>query len=79
MQKVDTCQSGTMPTSVMDQTGEGVDDEHLRRLAKSYLGTGKYYYSKPNHKRLIFKIRPEKIMDILIRRAICFLASSLCG
>ena len=78
MQKVDTCHRDRMPTSVIHQTGEGVV-EHLRRLAKSYLGTGKYYYSKPNHKRVILKIRPEKIMEILIRRAICFLASSLCG
>jgi hypothetical protein len=34
---------------VIDRTTEGAD-EHLKKLAKRYLGIGKYYYRKPNHK-----------------------------
>ena len=40
---------------VIEQTTEGAD-EHLKRLAKRYLGIGKYYYRKPNHKRIILFI-----------------------
>ena len=40
---------------VIEQTTEG-PDEHLKRLAKRYLGIGKYYYRKPNHKRIILFI-----------------------
>src|ERR671914_301964 len=41
---------------VIDQTSEGAD-EHLKKLAKRYLGIGKYYYRKPSHRRIILKIR----------------------
>jgi PPOX class probable F420-dependent enzyme len=51
-------------------------DRHLHRLAKKYLGIGKYYYRKPNHKRVIIKIKPEKIMGISIHPASYFLAYS---
>ena len=60
---------------VIDQTTEGAD-EHLKRLAKKYLGIGKYYYRKPNHKRIIIKIHPEKIMGLSIHPAFYFLAYS---
>jgi PPOX class probable F420-dependent enzyme len=58
---------------VIEQTTEGAD-EHLKRLAKRYLGIGKYYYRKPNHKRIILKIKPEKIMGLSIHPAFYFLA-----
>src|SRR5919202_4506267 len=58
---------------VIEQTTEGAD-EHLKRLAKRYLGIGKYYYRKPNHKRIIIKIQPEKIMGVSIHPAFYFLA-----
>jgi PPOX class probable F420-dependent enzyme len=58
---------------VLDQTSEGAD-EHLKRLAKRYLGIGKYYYRKPTHKRVILKIKPEKIMGLSIHPAFYFLA-----
>jgi PPOX class probable F420-dependent enzyme len=35
---------------VIEQTTEEAD-EHLKRLAKKYLGIGKYYYRKPSHKQ----------------------------
>jgi PPOX class probable F420-dependent enzyme len=60
---------------VVDKTTEGAD-EHLKRLAKRYLGIGKYYYRNPNHKRIIIKIRPEKIMGLSIHPAFYFLAYS---
>jgi PPOX class probable F420-dependent enzyme len=60
---------------VIEQTTEGAD-EHLKRLAKKYLGIGKYYYRKPKHKRTIIKIQPEKIMGLSIHPAFYFLAYS---
>ncbi len=60
---------------VVEQTSEGAD-EHLKKLAKRYLGIGKYYYRKPNHKRVIVKIKPEKIMGLSIHPAFYFLAYS---
>jgi PPOX class probable F420-dependent enzyme len=60
---------------IVEQTTEGAD-EHLKKLAKRYLGIGKYYYRKPNHKRVILKIKPEKIMGLSIHPAFYFLAYS---
>jgi PPOX class probable F420-dependent enzyme len=60
---------------VVEQTSEGAD-EHLKKLAKRYLGIGKYYYRKPNHKRIILKMKPEKIMGLSIHPAFYFLAYS---
>jgi hypothetical protein len=58
---------------IIEQTTEGAD-EHLKRLAKRYLGIGRYYYRKPNHKLIILKIKPEKITGISIHPAFYFLA-----
>ena len=60
---------------VIDQTTEGAD-EHLKKLAKRYLGIGKYYYREPNRKRVILKIRPEKATGLSIHPAFYFLAYS---
>jgi PPOX class probable F420-dependent enzyme len=60
---------------VVEQTTEGAD-EHLKKLAKRYLGIGKYYYRRPNHKRVILKLKPEKIMGLSIHPAFYFLAYS---
>jgi PPOX class probable F420-dependent enzyme len=60
---------------VVEQCTEGAD-EHLKGLAKKYLGIGRYYYRKPNHKRIILKIHPEKIMGLSIHPAFYFLAYS---
>jgi PPOX class probable F420-dependent enzyme len=45
---------------VIEQIKEGAD-EHTDRLAKKYLGMDKYPYRSPNEKRVILKIKPEKI------------------
>lgn len=60
---------------VVEQTNKGAD-EHLKSLARKYLGIGKYYYRKPNHKRIIIKIKPERIMGLSIHPAFYFLAYS---
>jgi hypothetical protein len=60
---------------VIEQTAEGAD-EHLKRLAKKYLGIGRYYYRKPDHKRIILRIKAEKIMGLSIHPAFYFLAYS---
>ena len=60
---------------VIEQTTDGAD-EHLKKLAIRYLGIGKYYYRKPNHNRIILKVKPEKIMGLSIHPAFYFLAYS---
>ena len=60
---------------VIEQAAEGAD-EHLKKLAKKYLGMGRYYYRKPSHKRIILKIKPEKLMGLSIHPAFYFLAYS---
>jgi PPOX class probable F420-dependent enzyme len=63
----------SMKGKVVDITSDGAD-EHLHKLAKKYLGIGKYYYRKPNQQRVIIKIKPEKVMGITIHPAFLFLA-----
>jgi PPOX class probable F420-dependent enzyme len=49
----------------IEQTNEGAD-EHIDKLAKKYLGVDKYPMRSPNEKRIIVKIKPEKIFYISI-------------
>jgi PPOX class probable F420-dependent enzyme len=49
----------------IEQTNEGAD-EHIDKLAKKYLGVDKYPMRSPNEKRIIVKIKPEKISHISI-------------
>ena len=65
----------SMKGKVVDITMNDADN-HLHKLAKKYLGIGKYYYRKPSQKRVIIKIKPEKIMGISIHPAFYFLAYS---
>ena len=58
---------------VIEQATDGAD-EHLKRLAKKYLGLGRYYYRRPKHRRIILKIKPEKTMCLSIHPAFYFLA-----
>ena len=60
---------------VIEQTTAGAD-QHLHKLAKKYLGIGKYYYRTPKDKRIILKIKPEKIMGLSLHPAFYFLAYS---
>ena len=45
---------------VVEQTTEGAD-EHIDKLAKKYLGKEKYPYRSSSEKRVILKIRPERV------------------
>jgi PPOX class probable F420-dependent enzyme len=63
---------------VIEQTSTGAD-EHLRTLAQKYLGFGKYFYRKPKDKRVILKVKPEKIMGLSLHPAFYFLAYSPFG
>lgn len=53
----------TIRGKVVEQTTNGAD-EHVDRLAKKYLGVDKYPFRAPNEKRIILKIKPEKIYHI---------------
>jgi len=60
---------------VIEHSTDGAD-EHLKKLAKKYLGVGKYYYRQPKNKRVILKIRPEKVMGLSLHPAFYFLGYS---
>ncbi len=45
---------------VIELTTDGAD-EHIDKLAKKYFGLDKYPYHSPDEKRIIVKIKPEKI------------------
>jgi PPOX class probable F420-dependent enzyme len=50
----------TIRGQVIGQTSDGAD-EHIDKLAKKYLNTDKYPGHSSNIKRVILRIRPEKI------------------
>jgi PPOX class probable F420-dependent enzyme len=50
----------TIQGTVVDQTFKGADD-HIDKLAKKYLDAEKYPAHSPSIKRVIVKIRPERI------------------
>lgn len=49
--------------NVAEQTTEGAD-EHIDKLANKYLGVDKYPFRAAGEKRIILKIRPEKVFHI---------------
>ena len=50
----------TIRGTVTEQIKDGAD-EHTDRLAKKYMGLDKYPYRLPDEKRVILKIKPEKV------------------
>jgi PPOX class probable F420-dependent enzyme len=62
----------TIKGRVVEMTSEGAD-EHLHKLATRYLGIGKYYDRKPKDKRVIIKVKPEKVMGLSGHPAFYFL------
>jgi PPOX class probable F420-dependent enzyme len=50
----------TIRGQVIEQTNNGAD-EHIDKLAKKYLNTDRYPGHLPNIKRIILRIRPEKV------------------
>ena len=53
----------TVSGKVIEQTNQGAD-EHIDRLAKKYLGVDKYPFRSPSEKRIILKVKPEKIFHM---------------
>ena len=53
----------TLRGRVIEQTTKGAD-EHIDKLAKKYLGVDKYPFRSANEKRVILKIKPEKIFRL---------------
>ena len=50
----------TVRGRVVEQTTEGAD-EHIDKLARKYLGVDKYPLHSSNEKRIILKIKPERV------------------
>jgi PPOX class probable F420-dependent enzyme len=50
----------TIRGKVIAQSNQGAD-EHIDKLAKKYLGVDRYPMKSPDEKRIILKIKPEKI------------------
>jgi PPOX class probable F420-dependent enzyme len=50
----------TVRGRVVEQTNAGAD-EHIDKLAKKYLGVEKYPMRSPGEKRILLKIKPEKV------------------
>ena len=50
----------TVRGRVVEQTTEGAD-KHIDKLAKKYLGVDKYPLYSPSEKRIILKIKPERV------------------
>ena len=48
---------------VVEQTANGAD-EHIDKLAKKYLGVDKYPFRAPGEKRIILKIKPDKVFHM---------------
>jgi PPOX class probable F420-dependent enzyme len=51
----------TIRGMVVDQTTNGFADQHIDKLAKKYLGLEKYPFRSPDEKRVILRIKPEKV------------------
>jgi PPOX class probable F420-dependent enzyme len=50
----------TIRGKAIERTNQGAD-EHINKLAKKYLGVDEYPMKSPDEKRIIIKIKPEKI------------------
>ena len=50
----------TVRGRVIEQTPSGAD-EHIDRMAKKYLGMDKYPFKMPGEKRILLKIKPDKV------------------
>ncbi|CDI06427.1 PPOX class F420-dependent oxidoreductase [Candidatus Nitrosotenuis uzonensis] len=53
----------TIRGRIVEQTTSGAD-EHIDKLAKKYLGVDKYPFRSASEKRVILKIKPEKVFHM---------------
>lgn len=51
----------TIRRKVIEQIAQDTADKHIDKLAKKYLGVDKYPGRSPGEKRVILKVKPEKI------------------
>jgi hypothetical protein len=51
----------TIRGKVTEQITQDAAEEHIDKLAKKYLGVDKYPGRSPGEKRVILRIRPEKV------------------
>ena len=56
----------TIRGKVVDQIIGQEAEEHIDKLAKKYLGQDKYPFRTPEERRVILKIKPEKVFGINI-------------
>ena len=49
---------------VIEQIRGDIAEEHIDKLAKKYIGKDKYPRSSPGEKRVLLKIKPEKIFHM---------------
>lgn len=57
----------TVQGRVVKQTAEGAD-QHIDQMAKKYLGMDKYPGRAPGEKRILLRIRPEKVHYMSFQR-----------
>lgn len=53
----------TVQGRVIEQVTEGAD-KHVDLMAKKYLGADKYPFAMPGEKRIVLRIKPEKVFFI---------------
>lgn len=56
----------TIRGKVVDQIIGQEAEEHIDKLAKKYLGKDKYPFRAPRERRVLLKIKPEKVFGINI-------------
>ena len=56
----------TIRGKVVDQLIGQEAEEHIDKLAKKYLGKDKYPFRAPGERRVLLKIKPEKVFGINI-------------
>jgi len=56
----------TIRGKVVDQIIGQEAEEHIDKLAKKYLGKDKYPFRAPGERRVLLKIKPEKVFGINI-------------
>ena len=54
----------TIRGKVIEQISGDVAEEHIDKLAKKYIGKDKYPGRSPGEKRILLKIKPEKIFHM---------------
>ena len=53
----------TIRGKVVEQTTTGAD-LHIDKMAKKYLGVDKYPFARPGEKRILLKVKPEKVFHM---------------